>query len=134
MDVAGWLDKIGAVFAFFAGLGQHYTDAVILFACSVFAMLPTLALEWWFLPTVTAPDAVRRQKGLTYLFNWAIASISSSVLWTLFDPVDPAAVRISVSVVAGAFGFWLYPPIARLLTDWKPSIGSAWDGMNGPKP
>ncbi len=131
MDVNGILQKLQAVIDFLAGLGQHYTDAVILLGCSAFAMLPTLALEWWFLPTVTAPDAVRRQKGLTYLFNWSIASVSSTVLWSLFDPADPIAVRISVSIIAGAFGFWLYPPIARILTDWKPSIGSAWDGLRG---
>jgi hypothetical protein len=110
-------------------LGEHYLDLVILLACSAFGMLLTVALEWWFLPTVTAPDAVRRQKGYTFLFCWAMSAASSSFLWYAIDPADPLKVRLSVSIVVGAFGFFAYPPLARVLTDKFPAIGSAWDGL-----
>lgn len=133
IDVSSLIGKLQAIVEFFIWLGTHATDAVILVACSLLAMPPTIALEWWGLPTVTEPDAKRRQKLLTYAFNWTIASASSATLWWIFDPVDPLRVRVAVSIVCGGLGFWIYPPAARWLTDRIPAIGSAWDGMRGDK-
>jgi hypothetical protein len=112
---------------------QHWPDATILAGCSVFAWLLTLALEWWFLPIAIDPAVKRRQQGLTFVFCWAVSALSSSILWWALDPADPLKVRVSVSVVVGAFGFFAYPPIARLVSEKVPAIGSAWDGIRGGK-
>lgn len=122
MDFKAWV-------AWVLDLWQHYPDLVIMVGSSAFGMLPTLALEWWFLPTVTDPDAKRRQKGYTFLFCWLVSSSSSAMLWWVVDPADPLRVRVTVSVIFGAFGFFAYPPIARILTDKFPALGSAWDGL-----
>ena len=114
-------------------LGEHYLDVVILLACSAFGMLLTLALEWWFLPTVQDPAAIRRQRGLTFLFCWTMSALSSSFVWWAVDPADPLKVRLSVSIVVGAFGFFAYPALAKFASDKMPSIGSAWDGLRGNK-
>lgn len=125
MDIS--LPSVGHLLEFF----QHWPDATILAGSSAFGVLLTLALEWWFLPTAIDPVVIRRQKGLTFLFCWALSASTAMVLWWQLDPADPVGVRVSVSTVFGAFGFFAYPPIVRLLTDKFPAIGSAWDGIRG---
>jgi hypothetical protein len=127
MDIS--LPSVGQALEFF----QHWPDVTILLGSSAFGNVLTIALEWWFLPTVNEPDAKRRQKGLTFLFCWAVSAAASYLLWTEIDPADPPGMRLIVSVVAGALGFFAYPPLARLLTDKFPAIGSAWDGLRGEK-
>ena len=122
MDWSAELDKI-------ATAAQHYPDIAVQLGASAFAQVLTLALEWWFLPTVTDPEAKRRQKGLTFLFCWTVSAVTGSVLWWLFDPLDPVAVRVTVSIIVGAVAFFAYPPLARIVTDKFPAVGSAWDGL-----
>ena len=79
------------------------------------------------------PVVKRRQKGLTFLFCWAVSAGTSAALWWAIDPEDPLKVRLPVSIVFGAFGFFAYPPLAGWLSAKFPAIGSAWDGIKGGK-
>jgi hypothetical protein len=115
-------------------LMQHWPDVTILVGSDTFGWLLTIALEWWFLPIAIDPEVKRRQQGATFLFCWLISASTAVLLWTQLDPADPLGLRISVSTVVGAFGFFAYPPLARLLSDKFPSIGSAWDGLRGKQP
>jgi len=109
-------------------VGSHYPDLMCLMVGSLSGYLLTVVLELWFLPTVTEPDAKRRQQGYTFLFYWLMATGASSIMWWAIDPVDQFHVRLVVSLVVSVFGFFGYPMIARALSAKYPSIGSAWNG------
>jgi hypothetical protein len=108
-------------------VSEHYPDHFVLLGSSIFGWVVTLAIERYFLPAAADDASRRQQQGLTFLFCWTISSGSSILLWGIVDPRDPLALRIVVSVMAGAMGFFLYPVLARIAETKFPLIASAWD-------
>lgn len=86
----------------------------------------TLALERYFLPSVTDEAVKRRQKGLTFVFCWLACGTFTALMWWALDGDTRAPVRLAVSYVTGALPFTLYPILARLATKKIPEIGTAW--------
>lgn len=95
------------------------------------AYVLTLALERYFLPMATGEEK-RRQKGLTFLFCWAVAAVAQSAMWWALAPGDSFSMRMVVNIVTGALVFPLYPAIAAFLTARFPDIGSAWRKVEEP--
>jgi len=86
----------------------------------------TLVVERYFLPTVHDPEAIRHQKGATFVINWALGTLLTSILWDALVDDVPLVTRLEVSVVAAIVTAFLYPILARLATAKWPAIGSAW--------
>lgn len=86
----------------------------------------TLVLERYFLPTVHDPEALRHQKGATFLVNAVLAALFTTLLWDALVPDVPLVTRLEVSFVAGIVTAFLYPILAKLATNRWPAIGSAW--------
>ena len=113
-------------------LWVHYPDLIILILGTAVGFLLTTALERYYLPTVTDPDAKRRQQGLTFLFCWGMSVAMSELLWWALDPADSVRIRTVVSVTTGVIGSFFYPALARYLTAKFPIIGSAWNDDKKP--
>lgn len=86
----------------------------------------TLIVERYFLPTVHDPEKLRHQKGATFLINWGLAALFTTILWDALVGDVPLVTRLEVSVVAGIVTAFLYPILAKVATARWPSIGSAW--------
>lgn len=85
-----------------------------------------LVVERYFFPTVHDPDAVRHQRGATFLLNWLLGGVFSSLLWHALVAGVPLRVTLAVSFVVGAVTAFVYPILARWATAKWPAIGSAW--------
>jgi hypothetical protein len=86
----------------------------------------TLILERYFLPTVETAEDVRHQKGVTFVLNWLLATIFTTILWDALEPQASLVTRLEVSIVAGIITAFVYPMLARVATKRWPEIGSAW--------
>lgn len=90
------------------------------------AFFVTLVVERYLLPTVHDPDALRRQKGATFLLCVVLSAVLDVAMWWALAPGAALGARIAVSVVAGILTSFLYPIVARWASQRWPSIGSAW--------
>lgn len=86
----------------------------------------TLVVERYFLPMVSAPEAVRRQKGFTFVLNWLLAAGATTLLLHALVPESRLVTRVEVALVSSLITAFVYPILARLATKRWPDIGSAW--------
>lgn len=116
------IETLAAWIAFGAA---HIKIAAVITGSAVGYVL-TVMLERYFLPIVYAPEARRRQKGMTFLFCWLASGTGSALLWWAIEPGFPAGPRVAICYVLGVLAFPVYPIVARALTERFPLIGSAW--------
>lgn len=94
------------------------------------AYVVVLMYERYFMEIHTEPSKIRKQKGITFLLCWFLATLFQSALWWVLAPDDEFALRFVMSVITGALVFPVYPLIASVLSEKFPSIGSAWRKLN----
>lgn len=91
-----------------------------------------LIVERFLMPTADDQDHRRRQRGAILLGCWLVGGAFSAALWWAAGGRVGLGPRLVICFIGALVLTFVYPIVAKLATDMKPSIGSAFRRDAGP--